>query len=364
MSLDPSELKYWVGFTLIPGVGRARMALLEQAFGALAKAWEAPAEALQRAQMDRRTISSILRHRTSLDLDAQMEKLSALQVRPLTWNDPHYPELLRQIYDYPAVLYVRGELRPEDGTAVAVVGTRKASAYGREATDHIVRGLAHNKVTIVSGLARGIDTTAHKAALEAGGRTIAVLACGLDMVYPSDNLGLAREILKRGALVSEHPLGVKPEASHFPRRNRIMSGLSLGVLVAEAGEESGAHITARFALEQDREVFAIPGSIFSPGSRGANRWIQEGAKLVTRTEDILEELNVAVIGQQTELKSLLPATPIEHQLLQHLSRDPTHIDLVVRHSGLPITDVSSALAMMELKGLVRQVGGMNFVVAR
>ena len=261
------------------------------------------------------------------------------------------------------MLYVRGALGPEDRTAVAVVGTRKATAYGREATTQLVAGLARSNVTVVSGLARGIDSTAHKAALQAGGRTIAVMACGLDMVYPADHVGLAREILEHGALVSEHPLGVKPEASHFPRRNRIMSGLSLGVLIVEAGEQSGAHITVRYALEQDREVFTVPGSIFAPGSRGSHRWIQEGAKPVTRVEDILEELNLAVLGQQMELKTAVPGTVQENLLLKLLSLDPVHIDEVGRQAGLPIAEVSSTLAMMELKGVVRQVGGMNFVRA-
>ena len=359
----PADLKYWVGFSLVPGVGRARVALLQKAFPSLEAAWNASAGDLALAQLDRRTVSAIQRYRARIDLDAQMANLEDLHITPLTYLDPAYPELLGQIYDYPSVLYVRGQLLPEDKTSVAVVGTRKATAYGREVTDYLVKGLARNRVTIISGLARGIDTTAHKAALDADGRTIAVLACGLDMVYPAENLGLAREIMQHGALVSEHPPGVKPEATHFPRRNRIMSGLSLGVLVIEAGQDSGAHITARFALEQDRELFAVPGSIFSPSSKGPNRWIQEGAKLVAQPEDILEELNVAVLGQQIELKNLLPASSTERQLLSHLSREPTHIDVVVRMSGIPITEVSSTLAMMELKGLVRQVGAMNYVAA-
>ena len=364
MAFDPAELKYWVGFSMVPGVGRARIALLDQEFGGLAKAWEAPAEALRRAQLDRRTIESIQRRRTTIDLGAEMAKLARFDVRALTWHDPAYPELLREIYDLPPVLYVRGEIVPEDKTSVAVVGTRRASAYGREAASHLVTGLARSNVTIISGLARGIDTMAHRAALDAGGRTIAALGCGLDMVYPAENHGLAREVMQHGGLVSEYPLGTKPEAAHFPRRNRIMSGMSLGVLVVEAGEDSGAHLTAAYALEQNREVFAVPGSIFSAASRGTNRWIQEGAKLVVKAEDILEELNLAVLGQQMELKSLVPTTTLEHVLLQHLSTDPTHIDVVGRRSGLPIAEVSSTLTMLELKGLVRQTGGMNYVLAR
>lgn len=358
------DLKYWVGFSLVPGVGPARITLLLQRFGSLARAWEASAVDLRDAGLDARTIASVDRRRTSLDLDAELGRLAAQGVRALSWEDPEYPQLLREIDDPPPVLYVRGELVGDDRTAVAVVGTRRASVYGREATTRLVGDLARHKVTIVSGLARGIDTAAHRAALEAGGRTIAVLACGLDLVYPAENAGLAREIARHGALVSEHPLGVRPESSHFPRRNRIMSGLSLGVLVVEASLDSGSHITVRCAVDQNREVFAVPGSIFAPGSQGTHRWIREGAKLVTRAEDILEELNVAALGQQLELQSALPVTPAEATLLRYLSQDPAHVDDVARRSGMPIAQVSSALTMMELKGLVRHVGGMHYVTTR
>ena len=362
--MDPSETKYWVAFSSVVGVGPTRITLLEQEFGSLGRAWNAPIEALRRMPLDSRTIGAIERRRAAVDLDAQMERLTRYDIKALTWHDPEYPDLLREIPDLPPVLFVRGEMLPADRTAVAVVGTRRASAYGREAAHHLVTGLARSGVTIVSGLARGIDTVAHRTALEAGGRTIAVMASGLDMVYPSENAGLAREIMQRGALISEYPPGIKPESSHFPRRNRIMSGVSLGVLVVEAREDSGTHLTVSFALEYNRDVFAVPGSIFSPGSRGTHRWIQEGAKLATRAEDVLEELNLAVLGQQLELKPAVEATSTEQMLLQHLSQEPTHIDVVGRMSGLPIAEVSSGLAMLELKGLVRQTGGMNYVLAR
>ncbi len=358
------DLKFWIGFSLVPGVGPARITLLLQAFGSLRRAWEATAVELRDAGIDSRTITSFDRRRNLLNLDAELAKLDAQGVRALCWDDAAYPQLLREIDDPPPVLYVRGQLRPEDRTAVAVVGTRKASIYGREVTTRLVGDLARHGVTAVSGLARGIDTAAHKTAIDAGGRTIAVLACGLDIVYPAENAALAREVVRHGALVSEHPLGVKPESSHFPRRNRIMSGLSLGVLVVEAALDSGSHITVRCALDQNREVFAVPGSIFSPGSQGTHRWIREGAKLVTRAEDILEELNVAAIGQQLELQATLPATGSEASILRYLSQEPAHVDEVRRRSGLPIADVSSALTMMELKGLVRHVGGMSYVSTR
>ncbi|MFQ6019431.1 MAG: DNA-processing protein DprA, partial [Dehalococcoidia bacterium] len=221
-----------------------------------------------------------------------------------------------------------------------------------------------NRITVVSGLARGVDSIAHRAALAAGGRTIAVLACGLDLVYPPEHTKLALEIAERGALLSDYPLGSQPRGEYFPRRNRIMAGLSLGVLVVEGDLKSGALITAKLALEQNREVFAVPGSIFSPQSRGPNALIQDGAKLVRRVEDILEELNLTMVPQQMELAEAVPATDTEAALLRHITKEPLHIDAVCKESGLPVATVSSVLAMLELKGLVRQVGPMSFVRTR
>jgi DNA processing protein len=205
---------------------------------------------------------------------------------------------------------------------------------------------------------------AHRTALDAGGRTVAILASGLDTIYPGENAGLAKRIIENGALVSEYPLGIRPRAENFPRRNRIMSGMSLGTLVIEAGESSGALITAQMALDQDREVFAIPGSILSPASRGTNRLIQEGAKLVTDYTDILEELNLMTVAHQIEMKELIPPTDTESILLKQVGPEPTHIDEICRACGLAASIVSSTLAMMELKGMVRHVGSMNYTIAR
>lgn len=358
-----SSIEYWVGFNLIPGIGPAKVRRLLDHFGDLEPAWNADAKELGRAGLDAKAAESLVRRRPRISLETEMEKLERLRVRVLTWEDPAYPSRLREIYDAPPVLYVRGSLLPSDEWCIAVVGTRKATAYGREATHRIVGELARNQITIVSGLARGIDAEAHRATLEAGGRTIAVLACGLDMVYPSDHLHLAREIMESGALLSDYPIGTQPTGQNFPPRNRIMSGLSLGVLVVEAGERSGALITARYAVEQNRDVFAVPGGIFAASSRGVNRLIQDGAKLVQEVQDILEELNLSMAPQQMEMKALLPIEETELMLLRHLSQEPTHIDAVRRQSGLPIATVSSTLALMELKGMVRQVGAMNYVLA-
>jgi DNA processing protein len=319
---------------------------------------------LKRAGLDSVALRAITQWRPSVSLEAEMANLDRYGVKVLTCNDPGYPSRLKEIYDYPPVLYVRGSLLPEDEWCLAVVGTRRASVYGKQVTEEIVTDLAQSKITIVSGLAKGIDTIAHQSALAAGGRSIAVFACGLDIVYPGENARLARSITQQGALISEYPLGTRPRAENFPRRNRILSGLSLGVLVTEAGDTSGALITAHMALEQNREVFAIPGSILSPASRGTNHLIQEGAKLVRDYTDILEELNLTTVARQIEMREILPESDTESLLLKQLSAEPTHIDEVCRSSGLPAATVSSTLAMMELKGLVKQVGTMNYVLAR
>ena len=362
-----SDTKYWVGFTLIPGIGRVRLARLEQHFGKLERAWQASATELETAGLDSRSIEAVISNRPKISLDAEMEKLERYRVTVLTLKDEAYPSRLKEIYDPPPVLYVRGSLTPEDDWSLAVVGTRRPTFYGREVSEQIVGDLARNRITIVSGLAKGIDATAHRAALDSGGRSIAVFGCSLDIVYPKEHVKLARQIMENGALISEFPLGTPPRRENFPLRNRIMSGLSLGTLVVEAGEVSGALITAGHALEQNREVFAVPGSVLSSVSRGTNRLIQEGAKLVRGANDILEELNLTMAVQHVEVKEIIPATETESrimQILRNLSPEPTHIDEVGHQSRLPIATVSSALSMMELKGMVKQVGGMNYIIAR
>ncbi|MFQ5996397.1 MAG: DNA-processing protein DprA [Dehalococcoidales bacterium] len=364
LKMNNKDIKYWVGFSLIPGIGRVKLTQLENYFGSMEKAWQAAPAELKQAGLDRGAIQAITSWRSKISLEAEMEKLDRYGVKVLTYNDPNYPSRLKEIYDYPPLLYVRGSLLPQDEWCLAVVGTRRATVYGRQVTEEIVTDLAQSKITIVSGLAKGIDSVAHQAALAAGGRSIAVFACGLDIVYPADNANLARQIIQQGALISEYPLGTRPKADNFPRRNRIMSGLSLGVLITEADETSGAMITAHMALEQNREVFAIPGSILSPASRGTNHLIQEGAKLVRDYTDILEELNLMNVARQMEMREVIPASDTESLLLKHLGAEPVHIDEVCCSSGLPISTVSSTLAMMELKGLVRQLGPMSYVLAR
>jgi DNA processing protein len=360
-----SDIKYWVAYNNIPGIGRVRLGQLEKYFGGLEAAWRAGPGELKRAGLDSNALRTISQWRDKISPDDEMAKLQKHHVQVLTCVDPSYPRRLKEIYDYPPVLYLRGSLLPEDEYCLAVVGTRRATVYGRQVTEEMVTDLARSKITIVSGLARGIDTIAHRAALKTGGRTLAVFASGLDIVYPGENEGLAGDIMASGALLSEYPLGTRPRAENFPRRNRILSGLSLGVLVTEADEDSGAMITAGDAIEQNREVFAIPGSILSPASRGANRLISKGeAKLVRSYTDILEELNLMTVARQMEMRELLPESETESALLKHLGAEPSHIDEVCRKSGLAASTVSGTLAMMELKGLVKQVGAMNYVLAR
>jgi DNA processing protein len=362
--MTKKEIKYWVGFSLIPHIGRVKLSQLESHFGNLEKAWRATPSELKHAGLDRGAVNAVTYWQSKISLDEEMEKLERYGIKVLTFHDKDYPSRLKEIYDYPPLLYIRGSILPQDDWCLAVVGTRRATVYGRQVAEEIVTDLARSQITIVSGLAKGIDSIAHRSALEAGGRSLAVFGCGLDVVYPAENATLARDIIQQGAIISEYPLGTRPRADNFPRRNRIMSGLSLGVLVVEADETSGAMITARLALEQNREVFAVPGSILSPASNGTNHLIQEGAKLVRNYTDILEELNLTAVAQQMELKEVIPASDTEALLLKQLSAEPTHIDEVCHGTGLPVSTVSSTLSMMELKGLVKQVGNMNYILSR
>jgi len=361
----PSELKYWTAFHRIPGIGRVRYQALLGRFGSLAEAWSAGPTDLRSAGLDDRVVRAIATERPNIDPDSELERLEKHGTRALTWNDDAYPALLKEIDDAPPVLYVRGDISSIDEWVVSVVGTRRPTPYGRQVAEEISYQLASHHISVVSGLARGVDAIAHRAAIQAGGKTVAVLACGLDIIYPPEHARLAREIMEHGALISDYPLGTQPRGDYFPRRNRIMSGVSLGVLVVEGDVKSGALITARLALDQNRDVFAIPGSIFSPQSRGTNAIIQKGeAKLVQTVEDVLEELNLTMVPHQIEMQELMPATDTECDLLRHISKEPVHIDEVCRRSGLPVSTVSSVLAMMELKGLIKQMGPMAYVRTR
>jgi DNA processing protein len=359
-----NDTKYLISFTRIAGIGRVKISQLRSYFGTLEDAWKATSGELSKAGIDSKTVTSITNSRSKIHPEAEIEILDKFKVTVIESDSPSFPARLKEIYDCPPLIYVRGNLLPEDECCLAVVGTRRASIYGRQVTEELVADLVRNNITIVSGLAKGIDSIAHRTALDVQGRTIAVFASGLDIAYPAENAKLAREIMENGALISEYPLGIKPKADNFPRRNRILSGLSLGVLVIEAGERSGALITADLALSQNREVFAVPGSIFSPVSKGTNKLLQQGAKLVQSNIDVLEELNLAMVAQQLEMKDLLPMDSTESLLLKNISAEPIHINEICRQSGLTSAIVNSTLTMMELKGLIKQIGGMNYIRVR
>ncbi len=356
-----NEKAFWIAFNQVPGIGPARLAALIDVCGSVEAAWKAPIQRLKEAGLDRRSLESVLATRRSLDLEAAWQRVVQSGARVYTWNDDDYPENLRQVPLSPPVIFVQGELVEEDRLAVALVGTRQASAYGREVARGLASELAHNGVTVVSGLALGIDATAHEAAIEAGGRTLAVLGSGVDQIYPAKNRKMALALMQQGALISEYPLGTRPEASNFPPRNRIISGLSLAIVVVEAGQRSGALITAKFAAEQGRDVFAVPGSILQPSSAGCNALIQDGALPLLSINDLLEQLHLERAAVQSEARQTIAADPTERLLLEHLSSEPVHLDEIVRLAAMPAAQVSGLLAMMELKGLVRQSGSMRYV---
>lgn len=359
-----SDIRYWVGFNRVPRIGPMRIASLLNQFGDLEAAWRASAAELRAAGLPQDALERLLYFRTRLDLDQELERIHALGIQVLTWDSEEYPRHLKNIDASPPVLYVQGTLLPADEWAIAVVGTRSPSAYGKEVTRRLATALAENGITVVSGLAVGIDGVAHHAALEANGRTLAVLGSGLDHIYPVRHRDLAQEICRSGALLADYPLGTRPEAGNFPARNRLISGLALGTLVTEAGIKSGALITLHYALEQGREAFAVPGNIYNRASAGTNGAIQRGeAKLVTCVEDILEELNLTMVTQHAEIREIVPETQEETLLLGCLSMEPHHIDDIVRQSGLPTATVSSTLCMMELKGMVRRVDNTSYILA-
>jgi DNA processing protein len=363
--MDQSEARdYLYAFSRVKGIGPVRLRALQSHFPSLADAWQASQNELLAAGLDQKSALALLAARKDIHPHDELACLAPTGIQVITWDDPDYPKLLKQIDDPPPVLYVRGRLTDADAWAVSVVGTRGASVYGRQVTERLVTELAQNQITIISGMARGIDACAHHAALKAGGRTIAVLGCGVDVVYPPEHDKLAQQISEQGALVSDYPPGTQPDAVNFPPRNRIISGMSLGVVVIEAGERSGALITSDFAAEQGRDVFAVPGNILNHASKGPNRLIQKGAKLVTSTRDILEELNLHMVASHVAAQEIVPENDIERQLMARLSHEPVLTDDLVNALNLPTEVVTSTLALMELKGMVRQASGSSYILAR
>jgi DNA processing protein len=353
--------EYWLAFMQVRGMGPMRLRAIRSQFESIQAAWFAHPDQLN-AFLPSTVIEQWVLLRRSLQPMRLLDAVYQAGAWVLTLDDDGYPPLLQEVEDGPPVLYGLGQLLPADHKALAVVGTRRASAYGKEMTRQLVTALTAEGITIVSGLAHGIDSQAHQTALDYGGRTIAVLGCGINVIYPSDNRHLAQRIQEQGALVTEFPLGIQPLPAHFPARNRIMSGLSLGVLVVEAPEKSGSLNTAQYAGEQGREVFAVPGNANQSNSRGANLLIQDGAKLVMEAGDILRELNISQQAAHTRqtVKRIVPANPLEAQLLELLALEGLHVDDLSRQSGLSIQEVNVALVLMELKGMVYQIAPMLY----
>jgi len=359
----------YIALNMIDGVGPVRVRALLDQFGQPENIFTASRSELQQVNgVGADTAGNIADWRTGIDLDAELARIEKTGVRVVTRADDDYPKNLREIYDPPLVLYVRGTLTERDAVAVGIVGSRRTTLYGQEMSRKLAYQLARVGVTVVSGLARGIDTAAHTGALQAKGRTVAVIGCGIDMVYPPENKKLADEIAAQGgAVVSEFPFGVPPDRQNFPMRNRIISGWSLGVVVVEANLKSGALITAKQAMEQGREVFAVPGRADSVLSRGTNRLIKDGAKLTEDVEDILTEFEYLLPKREKSDDTGVPVQPAlqftEHEtkVLAQISSEETLVDEIIRGSGLTSACVSATLLALEMKRVVRQLPGRQYV---
>ncbi len=361
LQLSADTLALWLRLARVPGVGIRGQHDLLQHFGSIEAIFSASRALLEKVLLGKNAaIHAILEQPSSKTFQEELDWLAAPKHHLLTWFDSDYPLLLRQIPDPPVTLYIMGERALLSSAQLAVVGSRNPSPAGRENAQAFAKSLANAGLTITSGLALGIDGAAHRGALDAGGKTIAVAGTGLDCVYPPRHRELAHQIVEHGALISEFPLGMPPKPENFPIRNRLISGLSLGTLVVEAALQSGSLITARLATEQGREVFAIPGSIHAPQARGCHALIRQGAKLVETAQDVLEELGpLAQVARQAENENVSTSdlAPPMVSLLEHIGYDPVSVDSLIERSGLTADVVSSMLLQMELNGLVSSSPG-------
>ena len=382
--MEKDELLYWLALRSVNGVGNL-------GFKALLKLFNSPYDIFQASYQELTAVSGIgIKTASNIKefngwkrIENDLKLIKQLSINLITCNDKRYPVILKNIFDYPPIIYVKGMLENDD-LNIAIVGSRMASTYGIFATERLARELALNGVTVVSGMARGIDSAAHRGALSGRGRTIAVLGCGLDIVYPPENKNLCEKIVANGAIISEFSLGTPPNAPNFPIRNRIISGLSLGVVVVEANERSGSLITARIALEQGREVFAVPGNIDSHSSRGSHKLIKEGAKLIENVNDILEEIIPQMERRQSDclpdiqkINSIVmnenitveaPFRPVipkptgnlsknEEIVYNVLTAEPINIDLIIEKSGLNVNETLNCLLNLELHDAILQLPG-------
>jgi DNA processing protein len=375
--MDNHELRHWVALKSVGGVGNIGFKNLIDVFGTPKKVFTTPFHALKEVPgISTSAATNIIEFNDWKHVDEDIEVLDKTNTEIITYLDSRYPHNLLNIYDFPVFLYVRGTFKEHD-IYLAIVGSRKASTYGKFCTEKFSRELALKGFTIVSGLARGIDSAAHKGAIAGKGRTVAVLGCGIDITYPPENKNLFMDIVNNGAVITEFPLGTPPNAPNFPSRNRIISGLSLGVLVVEAGEKSGSLITARTAIEQGREVFAIPGSIDSAGSRGTNQLIKQGAKLVEDTDEIIEEILPQVhryLGEERSTGTMQLQKGVDKEkyddsicatiqtddekiILKAISSNVVDVDTIITTTGFKAGDVQNMLLNLELQGVITQLPG-------
>lgn len=363
MDINHSHLKYWLGLDRFPKFGQARLARLNSYFKSPDEAFHANLPDLVAARIEEPVAHEFIKFRADINLDRITDQLVQEQINVLTVNDDDYPERLKQIFNPPFLLYYKGNLNYQE-QSLAVVGTRKFSQYGKLALQELIPKLAKAGLTITSGLALGIDALAHNVTLEAGGRTIGVLGSGVNKscIYPASNRYLADKILaNNGAIVSEYPLGTEPFKYNFPMRNRIISGLSFGTLIIEAALESGSLITARIALEQNREVFAVPGNIFSPMSQGTNSLIAQGAIPISSAEQILATLDLSTLNSYSN-KRYIGENDDECLILSFLSKEPLHFEELSIKSQINASRLNSLLMMLELKNAIRKTSGMNYII--
>ncbi len=363
-----SDLLYLLALSLIKDIGPVMARRLVNNFGSAAEVFSQDEKSLMDVegigQQRARTIREFNRWR---DAEAIIKRCREINVQIISYFSALYPENLKTIHDPPLILYIMGKPLPEDNLAIAIVGSRRTSEYGRRVAEKLSRELSELGITIVSGLARGIDTIAHTASLKSGGRTIGVFGSGLDRPYPPENKELIKKILNNGYVLSEFPPGTPPNKENFPQRNRLISGLSLAVIVVEAEAKSGALITAGYGLEQGREVFAVPGGIFLKTSQGTNSLIKKGAKPVTSVNDIIEELAPGLkdlMKTQEPQRAHLEFSDREKAIINIMTEEPLHIDEIARKSGRPVSETLSVLLELELKGAVRQLQGKRFYLIK
>jgi DNA processing protein len=363
-----NDIQYWLILLAIPGIGDVRFRYLVDHFGSPEEALHASIAQLSEVKgIDQKSANAIIKRENWIDPEKELALIQKHQVNLITYPEENYPSNLKTIYDFPSIIYVLGNLKPEDNRAIAIVGSRRATTYGRLTARKLAQDLVLAGLTVVSGFAHGIDTEAHLGAIESNGRTIAVIGNGIDINYPRENQSIRNKIIQNqtGCIISEFPLGTTPEPANFPKRNRIISGLSLGVVVVEASETSGALLTAEHALDQNRLVFAVPGNVTAATSRGTNKLIQHGAKLVTTAEDILVELGFMAesksINQPPSIPAIANLVGDQKTIMESLSTEPIHIDQITRATNLQPAELAHYLLELELKGYIKEVAGKQFI---